>query len=687
MNRIDSYRKRFIILYCILGILGFLLVSRLFILQVIDGQEYREITEKRLSKTIPQKAPRGEILDRYGRPLVSNRTGYTVRLSKTTSDNKELNSIVNSLISICDGEANQYIDSLPITYEEPYNFTYTDENEKELKNKIEKFNKSLDLKENLTASQVIKELAKRYEVDAGYSKETVRKIVGVRAEMELRLFSKQNAYTFATDVSMNVVTKIKETTEKLKGVNIITEYFREYNEPGIASHVLGRIGQIYKEEYDKLKDDGYTINDLLGKDGIEKYCESILKGKDGLLSIEEDENGHIVSSVSSVDAIPGNDVVLTLDLELQKTAEKTLGEIIRGISANAVASGSSEGYDADSGAVTVIDIHTGEILAIASYPTYDLSNFNKDYSRNYKNTAKPFWNRAISGTYEPGSTFKMVTALAGLQTGVINENTRMNCTGIYDYYAPSYTPSCWKKEGHGVLDVKGAIENSCNIFFYETGRLVGIDKLNEITRKLGFGDYTGIELSDEVKGIVAGPEYVKKIGEQWWPGDTIQAAIGQSKNLFTPIQMANYIATLANGGTRYKTHLVKKVKEYSSTTVIKEISPEIMDTVEISAKHHKMIMEGMRSVAEEGTASSVFKDFEVAVGGKTGTAEVSNGSNNGIFVAFAPYENPQIAISVVVEHGSHGNSIAPVAKEIIKKYFTGDFLEYNEQKNPMELLK
>lgn len=183
------------------------------------------------------------------------------------------------------------------------------------------------------------------------------------------------------------------------------------------------------------------------------------------------------------------------------------------------------------------------------------------------------------------------------------------------------------------------------------------------------------------------PEYVEKLGETWWPGDTIQAAIGQSKNLFTPIQLANYISTLVNGGTRYKTHLVKKVKEYSSSNIKEEIYPEVVDSIEIDANHHKLIMEGMRSVAEEGTAASVFKDFEVAVGGKTGTAEVSRGSNNGVFVAFAPYENPQIAISVIVEHGSHGNSIAPVAKEIIRKYFTGDFLEYNDQKNPMELLK
>ena len=677
----DSYKSRFIILYCVLGVIAFLVITRLFMLQVIDGKEYREITETRLSKSIPQKAPRGEILDRYGRPLVSNRMGFSIKISKVDSSDAKLNDIINSLITICEKDSVGYIDTLPISYEAPYTFDYTEDA------KIHAFNKSLNLDKDLKAPQVMEALFERYEIDDSYSQLQKRKIAGVRSEMELRLFSSRNSYTFANDVSMNVVTKIKETTRSLDGVNILTEYIREYNEPGVASHILGRVGQIYKEEYDVLKDKGYDINAEIGKDGIEKYCESILKGTDGAMSIEENETGHIVSSVSTLNAVPGKDVILTIDLELQKTAERMLKEVIYSIASNGVNSGYSEGWDADSGAAVVIDIHSGEILALASYPGYNLATFNEDYNRNYKNPAKPFWNRAIAGTYEPGSTFKMVTALAGLQEGVITGSTYMNCDGVYTYYAPDYSPFCWKKEGHGSLNVIGALENSCNEFFYETGRLTGIDKLNDLTFKLGLGSKTGIELPEEEKGVVAGPDYVAKLNEKWWPGDTIQAAIGQSKNLFTPIQLANYIATLANGGTRYKTHLVKKVKEYSSSKIIDEYYPEVVEKIEMDPKHHKLIMQGMRSVTEDGTASSVFKDFEVSVGGKTGTAEVARGSNNGIFVAFAPYENPQIAISVIVEHGSHGNSIAPVAKEIIAKYFTGDFLEYVDSKPKMQLLR
>ena len=677
----DSVKNRFIVLYCILGVIAFLVIAQLFMLQVIDGHNYREITESRLTKTIPQKAPRGEILDRYGRPLVTNRVGYSISISKTDLDDRELNDLILKLIRIFEEDNVEYIDGLKITKEYPYEFTYD-----EIKSE-EDFKDSKGLNKKLSANDTLFNLYLRYEIDLSLSAKDKRNIAGVRSEMESRLFSSNNPYTFANDVSMDIVTKIKESTHSLKGVAVITEYLRYYNEPGIASHILGRVGQIYKEEYDVLKDKGYNMNDLIGKDGIEKYCESILKGTEGIVSVEEEEDGRVISSLSTVSAVPGNDVILTIDLELQKTAEEALRNIIYSINANSQYAVNNEGWDADSGAVVVLDVHSGEILALASYPTYDLSSFNKDYETNYKNPAKPFWNRAIAGTYEPGSTFKMATALAGLTSGVINENTIINCTGVYTHYAPSYAPKCWKLDGHGELDVKGAIENSCNVFFYETGRLAGIDRLNTVTRQLGFGEKTGIELPEEEKGIVAGPKYVQSIGEQWWPGDTIQAAIGQSKNLFTPIQMANYIATLSNGGTRYKTHLVKKVKEYSTSDIITEYHPVVEDKIEIDPTHHRLIMQGMRSVTEAGTASSVFGDFEISVGGKTGTAEVPNGSNNGVFVAFAPYENPQIAISVIVEHGSHGNSIAPVAKEIIAKHFTDDILEYTEGKNPMQITR
>ncbi len=681
-----EYEKRFSVLYVVIGIMAFLLIGRLFSLQIINGAEYKEITATRLVKTQPQQAPRGEILDRYGRPMVSNRMGYTITLTSIGQSNKEINNTVYELIKICEREEQAYNDGLPLTYEKPFTYTYYG-TEREKQSSVERFLKSVEIENAKTPDELIKKLCERFEIDDYYADEDKRKIAGVRTEMQLKLFSRNNPYNFASDVDMEAVTKIKETANRLDGVNISVEYLRKYNQPGIASHILGRTGIIFKEEYEELEGKGYTINDIIGKDGIEKYCEDILRGKDGTNNIEEDDQGHIISSVSSVSAIPGNDVVLTIDAALQEETERALADAIYDIRSKASELNDYEGIDCNSGSAVVIDVHSGEILALASAPTFDLESFNKDYEKNYNNPHNPMWNRAISGTYEPGSIFKMVTALAGLETGVITTKTTVECNGRYMYYAPDYMPYCWNHAGHGITNVESAIKNSCNCFFFETGRLLTIEKLNEYTKKLGLGDYTGVEIAGEEKGIVAGPEYVEALGEIWWPGDTIQAAIGQSKNLFTPIQMANYIATLANGGTRYRPHLLKKVKEYSSSLVIDEKEPEITDKISMSDEFYTAIMNGMKSVTEDGTASAVFADFGITVGGKTGTAEVSNGSPNGVFVAFAPFENPQIAMAIVIEHGAHGISAAPVARRIIEKYFSGNTVEYTDGRIQMNLLK
>lgn len=682
-----EYQQRFAVMYIIMGIMAFLLIGRLFILQVIHGAEYREITATRLVKTMPQQAPRGEILDRYGRPMVSNRTGYSIKISDNGQSNKELNEIIRALVEICEFEGEAYNDELPLTSEEPFVYTYKGE-KKDVESSVKGFLKSVSCEDAKNPSELLKALYKRYEINSDLPSVTKRKIAGIRVGMELKLFSKQNSYRFADDVNMKVVTKVKETDKNLEGVNIAVEYFREYNAPGIASHVLGRTGAIYYEEYQELKNKGYTINDTVGKDGIEKYCEATLRGKDGANNIEEDKNGHIVSTVSSIAAVPGNDVVLTLDMELQKATEQALGEAIYDIRASASELNDYEGADCTSGSAVVLDIHSGEVLAIASYPSFNLGTFNEDYEENYNNKSNPMWNRAISGTYAPGSTYKMVTALAGLESGTVNANTTVNCGGRYMYYAPDYMPYCWKHEGHGVQNVEAAIKNSCNCFFYETGRLMGIDKLTEYTRKLGFGELTGIEIAGEAKGLVADPDYVEEVlGETWWPGDTIQAAIGQSKNLFTPIQLANYMATLANGGKRYQPHLIKKVKEYSSAEILSVTQPNLLDNISMTAENYKLVMNGMKSVTEDGTAAAAFADFDISVGGKTGTAEVAQGSPSGIFVAFAPFENPQIAMAIVIEHGCHGISAAPVARKIIENYFSSNFTEYDDGRENLKFFK
>lgn len=625
-------------------------VFRLFSLQIVKGEEYAQASMKRLVKTIPLKAQRGEILDRYGRVIVSSQITYNLEISQYKKDKKWVNDVVYNLILLMEQENQDYTENLPVS-DSPYTYTQSEES-------IQKYLKNMKLPENLSAPECVEELIKRYQISDTIPKSYHKKVAAVRAEMELREFSQNNSFVFAENVNMNVVTLIKENDQSYPGVNIMTSYERLYPEK-VSPHVLGRVGLIYKEEYDQLKELGYGYTDIIGKEGIEKVFDLELKGKDGVLKVEQNELGKITGTEVLKNAVPGNDIILTLDLNLQKRAEQALENVIMELRQTI--------YDVGGGAITVVDIHTGEILAMASYPDYDIETFLEDYNKNYNNPLNPFWNRAISGTYAPGSTFKILTSLAVLEEGIISTGEQIYDQGKYTFFK-DYQPTCHVYPGnHGYVNVSDAIKVSCNYYFYETGRLLGIDKLNEYAKKVGLGEYTGIEIPGEEKGIVAGPAYREKIGGVWYPGDTLQASIGQSDNLFTPLQLANYIATVVNGGTRYEAHLLYKIKD-CTTGEIKEVQPQAVEQISIQPANYKAIMEGMRSVTEDGTASNVFQDFPISVGGKTGTAEVP-GTNNGLFVAFAPYDNPKIAISVVVEHGAHGNSIAPAAREVIEEYF------------------
>lgn len=635
------------------------MIFRLFSLQIVNGNEYAQASIKRTVKTVPLKAPRGEILDRYGRVIVSNQITYNLEISQYKKDKKWVNDAVYNLILLMEKENQEFMENLPVS-EVPYSYTLPEE-------EVTAYLKRMNLPEDLSAEECIHSLAERYNISEQIPKDYHRKVIAVRAEMEQREFSQNNPFVFAKNVNMNVVTIIKENDQTYPGVNIMTSYDRMYPEK-VSPHLLGRVGLIYKEEYEQLQKLGYGFTDIIGKEGIEKVYDLELKGNDGVLKIQQNEFGKITDTEVLKNAVPGNDVILTIDLDLQKKAEEALENVIHELRLTIP--------DVGGGAITVVDVHTGEILAMASYPDYDIETFQKDYSKNYNNPLKPFWNRAISGTYAPGSTFKILTSVAVLEENIATPDDYIYDQGKYMYY-DDYQPTCHVYPGnHGYVNVADAIKVSCNYYFYETGRKLGIEKLNEYAKKVGLGEYTGIEIPGEEKGILAGPEYRQKIDAPWYPGDVLQASIGQSDNLFTPLQLANYIATVVNGGTRYEAHLLYKIKDYSSGEM-KEVHPTAVETLSIRPENYKAIMEGMRSVTEDGTASEVFKDFPIAVGGKTGTAEVP-GTNNGLFVAFAPYDNPQIAISVVVEHGAHGNSIAPAARDVIAEYF------HNEQEETQE---
>lgn len=680
----EKVRMFIIILLCVF--FAFVGVGRLYTMQIRDGEEYLAKTERKILRSTTVKANRGEIFDRYGRPLVVNKKAFSLQIDKVSLGSNDLNELILQITNVLEEGGESFVDTLPIT-EAPFSFTFVEEEENADARRMERLKQKRKISPEATATDVIEALQKYYKVDEKYTPNEVRRIVSVRYEMENLDFSVNYPFTISEDVSIETVTKVKEKQHIFKGIEVTEEPVREYVQGETAAHLLGQIGRIYKEEYETLKEKGYQMNDLVGKSGVEKAFEEYLRGENGVRTVEQNILGKVVGVQASVEPKPGDNVMLTLDLNLQKTAEESLARNIKSIADKNWVRKTS-GWDAQSGAAVVVDVKTGGVLVSASYPTFNPATFNRDYNQLYENPLNPMFNRAIAGRYEPGSTFKMLTAIAGLETGVIDEKTTVTCTGIYEYYAPSYRPKCWiyndYGSSHGTLNVREALEKSCNIFFFETGRLVNIDRLNDYGKMFGLGQYTGIEVEGEAKGILAGRENSAKRGIRWYDGDTIQAAIGQSDNLLTPLQLANYVATIANGGTRYQLHLLDEVKNYTmEETIFRNTS--MGESLDVSSKTIDIVIDGMKKVTEDGTASSVFRNYPISVAGKTGTAQVSSGSSNGVFVAFAPVEDPQIAIAIVIEHGAHGNWAAPIAVDIMDAYFAKN-IEENSIVTPYTLL-
>lgn len=662
---------RYRIIFFIISFFCLAALSRLVQMQIVSGDIYRAQSEQRIVKTSTVKAPRGEILDKKGRTLVQNKTGFSVEIHYISGQtNGERNDLIIRLSEIIQNrDENKVIDSLPISYA-PYSFIFEGEGKEAQWKTVQ------DLKPEISAGEVIDYYREKYEVSDNYSQDEARLIAGVRYEMEQSAFSPSNPFTLAEDVGELAVTEIKEQGMDFAGIAINTTPVREFAEGNTAVHILGRVGKIYKEEYEALKSKNYSISDNIGKQGIEQHMEDVLKGTDGVNGIEQSIDGAQVRIVKRQAPRPGDNVVLTLDLDLQKAAEQALVDTISYVREQSVHEPDGSGADASCGAIAAIDINTGEILALASYPSYNPSRFNEDYQNLIKDKNSPMFNRAIGGTYAPGSIFKMVTALAALEEGVITTQDRIYDKGIYDFYK-DYKPACWlyRRNGtsHGNINVTEALKHSCNYFFFETGRLTGIESLNKYARMLGLGERTGIELSgEESTGRLAGPADREKYNGQWMPGDTLQSAIGQSDNLFTPLQMASYMATLVNGGTRYQAHLVKAVRKSGTGELISEAEPEVLSKIDMDGEIYKAIMNGMKDVIEDGTASTVFEGFNIPVGGKTGTVEVPSGSPNATFLGFAPYDDPVIAVCAVIEHGAHGANAGVAVRAVLDAYFNAE---------------
>ena len=664
------FNIRYIPLYVLYAAACTFFLIKLVNVQITGTDRYVKTMSMTHEREVTVQSMRGEIYDRNGVPLAINDYSQSLMLdyaSLPTSD-KELNGSLASLVSVIKDFGYETETVMPVTGTYPH-IEYDEEALKTQtgKNRMYKFLTYHNIKTGVNCLDLYEEILKEYALldengEHIYDTFTEDQIVRIRYGLDVTNFAPDNPYRLVSDIDLKLATAVLESGSK--GAYLKKEYTRTYGVPGVGSNVIGRIGKIPADKMDEYLAKGYAYDAVIGLDGAEAAFEEYLRGENGITVYVEDDYGNILDSYVKKEPVPGKNVYLTIDIELQAAAEKALEKQIKSIVAEARALGEeNSGEKADSGALTVFSAKTGQVLALASYPTYDLSTFSEDYGSLASNPAKPLFDRAVSGTYQPGSTFKLATTVAGLMSRTITEFTRINDTGKYTYYK-DYQPSCWRRGGHGELELIDAIGASCNYYFYETGRLTGIETLNKYCRQLGLGEYTGIELP-ESKGILAGPEYKETIGQRWNPGDTLQAAIGQSDNSFTPIQLSSYIAAAVNGGTRYKATILLKTCNYSGSDEQKN-APQVLGEVEIDENTADCVKRGMKR-SKELTSST--KYYKFPIGTKTGTAQTSQTNNNAVLVAFAPYDDPEITLSCVIENGANGVNAARPVLDTISFYF------------------
>ena len=754
------FRRRALAVAVLLALMVAGMGATLYDLQINNGADYYEQSQRRVAETQTVESARGQILDRNGQVLVSNRVVYQVTLDTSlmkdedkdavTTAGSRRNDTLLALIEAARAEGVEWTDNLPISKTEPFTFTTdtpyytvsTDE-EGETTRALTRLGRlalelgwleedpTLDPAEAAApapapeepglldrivdfftggggeepapepeeagpyeppdaqallgamcrtfglrgAGAVDEEETPTGDVPAlnlgDLEPEDARAVAGVLYELYLRSTGvyQANEYVFAQAVDIDFISRVKE--QSLPGVVIETTTVRQYHTP-YAAHLLGRVTPIFPEEveyYTSLDEDGdgvpdYSLNDTVGRDGVEQAFESYLRGDPGMRTVERNTGGKIVSETWLEEPEPGGNVVLTLDIGLQGYVEQVLAASVPAIDVEEETGGA---------ACVVLDVDTAEVLTCASYPTYDITRYNADYNQYASDPTKPLLNRALQGLYAPGSTFKMVTAVAGLETGIIEPDTEIEDLGRYTYWS-SPQPMCWiywqRGTTHGWINVSEAIEVSCNYFFYEVGREVGIDVLVDYATRFGLGQYTGIELYEE-KGVMASPEFTESLGGTWYEGSVLSVAIGQESSQFTPVQLANYIATLVNGGTRNAVHLLKEVKSGDFSQVEYTYEPQVLGTIEIETENLQAVKAGMLALTTQGSVSQHFRNLPFQAGGKTGSAQVDDQTDaNAIFVCFAPYDDPEVALALVVERGGSGSELGAMAADILSYYFS-----------------
>ena len=690
MNNRLIDKRRIIALLALMILLLAVYLSFLYQLQIIDGEIYynrsKEITDAKLTVT----ASRGNILDRYGRILIGNKECYNLKINtdKLFSNNDDPNGTILELIDMVQQYGDVYTDDLPITSSPPFEYdpAMTAIQETMLKayfkDKAKEF-KEMGLPEEPTAVQLMSYMRTRYSIDNSYSAEEMRLIAGVRYSINVRYAINTADYIFVEDASMKLISSILE--KKLTGIEVNRAYVRDYRTE-YAAHILGYVGLMTQEEYEKYSLYKYSTDAYVGKDGIEYAFESYLHGTDGEKYETKNAAGTVLATVYTKEPVPGNHIYLTIDIVLQEQVERILGNCLDALirtrevermEAKLRGEYNEEMKDEITGAAAVvINVNTGEPLAIASWPTYDVTTIIENYAQLLETPNAPLFNRALMGAYAPGSTFKPCTAIAALTEGIINTEDLVDCQGVYTRYAAEgYAPECWIwQQGytHPEENVVTAIRDSCNYFFYTISNDLGIDKMGDIAHAFGLGVPTGVELVETTGNMSNSENHSDYTGTEWRIGDTLQAGIGQSDSIFSPLQLAEYCATVANSGTRYSASILKSIRTYDYSKKLYEREPEVLSTVETADYNWAAVQEGMEQVVNSPYNESNYLNFiDCAwhVAGKTGTAQKGeNITNDAIFICYGPYDDPEVAVAVVVERGGSGAGIVHIARQIMDAY-------------------
>lgn len=636
---------------------------RLMKIQLVDSESYtnRKYSTYEHSQTI--EATRGEIVDCNGTPIIVNKPGYSVVIlpEQFPKDYAEGNHILLEVAKLLDSYNVEIELSMPISETAPY--TFTTDNEAAL----ERFKSNLGLNVYATTENCIAKLIEDYEISEEYSEEQKRLLCGLRYEMLVRGFSMSNRFTLAEDIPLTSITKIKESGVSLLGIDIVEMPVRYIEQDDVLPHEIGTVGPIYAEEYEELAAKGYQMDDTVGKSGIEKACEEFLRGKDGTKTISV-RNSEVVSTEITDPVESGNTVMLTVDSTFQRDLQKILEDFINNFDSLRNKKTEELGLGKiTNGALVVLDAKDGGVLGMATCPTYTLTTYTEDYESLLTADNNPLVNRATIGLYRPGSTFKTITATAGMCEGIVSGYTHYFCSHKYKFKDHIY--GC--TGSHGNISVIEALQYSCNIYFYKLSEDLTIDRISKYASMYGLGQYTGLE-TGEAAGHLSNMEYYADAGLTWTVGEVLQSAIGQSEWAVTPLQMAVVANTIANEGVRYEPHLVDSIWDYNMETMEQKIEPTVAETIPGAD-------DGVYSFIEQGmiAASVTNMPIEYSLGNlgysvaiKSGTPEQGSRVQDSFFIGYAPADDPEIAFAGVIEGGEYSKYMIRSILEAYEAYKT-----------------